>query len=435
MNFFRLIYRRLAWVTCAVTLTWLLAIPAVQAFTIQELLDAVAEQPGMIASELTVRQGGLQVEAADAKLSPTVDLFGRFESYNSPTNLRPMPPTEINLGAGDSAPFSREILRYGLSFEAPLYVAAILRLREKSRLLARKSEIAHLINLISRQATVVSLNSGLAHLDKLMEAVDGRLASLAKTRNDVEIKVNNGRTAGAELLKIENSILDLKQQQNDLTDKSLTLRRDLEKLTGLDIQDPAPMALIAPPEAGEFIAADLKESELAVREKEVARLKARRLPSVLLFGNVSGNDGEAYNTDEHIFRPYNMIGIGLKMPLFDRTMGTDERLATIAAKKAGKELAELEIELAASEKNLRRRLPLAKRSLRLAEEALANNNKLLAIARVAYDAGRTTTEEYLRYEAEVLASQAQVARAVDNRWQIIAQQAVLYGADLKEVLQ
>lgn len=163
------------------------------ALTIRDLLDAVERQPGYKVSEMSVHESKLQKERATAALYPKLELFGRFESYNSPTNLRPLPPTEVNVQAGESIPFSREILRYGLSFEAPLYVRELYVLQQKMMLLRDKAKVDHQLDLLGRQASVVSLNSALAYFQALEAAIDARRASLAKTLEDMSLKVKTGR--------------------------------------------------------------------------------------------------------------------------------------------------------------------------------------------------------------------------------------------------
>jgi len=413
---------------------WVQAIPA-GALTIHDFLDAAARHPNVAISELAVREGRLRLEAANAALYPKLDLFGKAEFYNSPTNLRPMPPTEVNVAEGDSLPFSREIARYGLSFKAPIYVAEIYRLREKMDLLSKKSGIARQLNLVSRQAAVVSLNSAYNYLVRLDEAVDARLKSLSKTREDLDVKVKTGRTPQSESMKIDNSIITLEEQKNDLTDKMLNVRRDIEKFTGIALAAPVGMDMARAPGGEELIGIKLQEMELAAREKELARVKARRLPSVSLYGAVSGNDGTAYNTDDHIFRAYNFAGIDISMPLFDKSLASDVNIARVQLQIEEEKLADTRIELAALEKNLAARLPVVERSRQLAEKSAENNKKLLEIAKFSYDSGRTTTEEYLRYEAQLFGAQADLAKASDARWQIISKQAVLYGTDLRGVVK
>ena len=44
-------------------------------------------------------------------------------------------------------------------------------------------------------------------------------------------------------------------------------------------------------------------------------------------------------------------------------------------------------------------------------------------------------EDYLGYESDVLAAQAALYQAHQQKWQIVAQQAVLFGMDLQGVVQ
>ena len=96
-------------------------VPAAE-LNITTLLEAVEKQPGLQSSQLETQATAIQLEQARAELYPKLSAFGNYERYNSPTNLRPMPPTEVNAAAGDSLPFSDEIERYGLKVEMPLFV-------------------------------------------------------------------------------------------------------------------------------------------------------------------------------------------------------------------------------------------------------------------------------------------------------------------------
>jgi len=83
---------------------------------ITTLLEAVEKQPGLQSSQLETEATSIQLKQARSELYPKLSAFANYESYNSPTNLRPMPPTEVNFAAGDSIPFSDQIERYGLIF-------------------------------------------------------------------------------------------------------------------------------------------------------------------------------------------------------------------------------------------------------------------------------------------------------------------------------
>ena len=163
MKLSQAVHQGIYWLGGTITLS-LLLVPSAHAVTIQEMLTAATRQPGVAASELAAREGALREQAATAALLPRINGFGKAEFYNSPTNLRPMPPTEINVQAGDSIPFSRDILRYGLTLDMPLFVKSLYDLKQKAALLAEKASLGHALELSSRKSAVVAANSGLTYL-------------------------------------------------------------------------------------------------------------------------------------------------------------------------------------------------------------------------------------------------------------------------------
>ncbi len=423
------------------SLFWLLGLSLLwagpgRAVDIETLLDAAARQPGHEIRALSVAESGLQEQRAAAGLFPRLGLYGRFESYNSPTNLRPMPPTEVNVQAGDSLPFSREILRYGLSFDAPVYVRELYVLRQKAALLREKAETDRQMDLLGRQAAVVSLNGALAYFEGLETAIGARRASLQKSLEDMAVKVKTGRSAEVELLKIQKTLNDLDQQRNDLSVRRLDTLREIEALTGMALSESVPMSLAGKPEKTTAllpVAAARWNADAA--RSEVQRRQAARWPVVSIAGFVSGNEGEAYNTDRRIDRDYHEVALVLRFSLFDRALGSDEAIARVQAEKAQKQLDQTRIDTAILDDALARKLPIIESSIDLARQSIQDSHRLLAVARVALRAGRMTLEDYLRYESDVLAAEAALHQARQQWWQVLSQQAALYGMDLKGVVK
>jgi outer membrane protein TolC len=406
-----------------------------RAIGIQDLLDAAAHQPGYDISALTVQESSLQKDRTTAVLFPKLGLFGRFETYNSPTNLRPMPPTEVNVQAGEAIPFSREILRYGLNFETPVYVRELYVLRQKATLLIQKAETDRRLDLLGRQAAVVSLNSALIYLQGLEKAIDSRHASLNKTQEDMALKVKSGRSPESELLKLQKTLNDLDQQRNELAVKRLDTLREIHALTGIELNEPVPMTLAEKPGGSSYLPVAAAQFNADAAQKEVERRRAARFPVLSVTGFVSGNEGQAYNTDSHIYRGYNEAALVLKFPLFDRSLTTDEAIARVQLEKAKKKLAQTRIDMTALADTLDRKIPIIEKSIDLAQKSIADSETLLAVARVAVRSGRMTLEDYLRYESDALVAQAALYQARLQRWQILTQQAALYGTDLKGVVQ
>ena len=399
------------------------------------LLEAVAKQPDIAASALGVKATDTQVKQAYAELYPKLSAFGSYTVYNSPTNLRPMPPTEVNVAAGDSIPFSEQIVRYGLQLEMPLFVKNLYTLADKVKQLQKASRAGYKLRLVTRQAAVVALDASLAFTTHLDRAIASRLDSLRKTSDDLQLAVDNGRTPESELLKVETLLNDLQKQSNDLRRQSISLTSEIEQLTGIRLEHFVPIALRRPVMTGDFIREEQQSAKVAAAKKDLQQAREQRYPALKLEGLVSENSGDAYNTDETIDRSYNYVGIKLAIPLFNRSLDTSIAQADIQLRREQLQLFQLRADLAAIAEKLRQQLPVIDQSIRLAQTSLSNNQRLLDIAKVAFRNGRMTTEEYLRFETQVLEAEAALHKTHVDRWQIISQQAVLYGDDLTGVVQ
>lgn len=402
---------------------------------ITTLLEAVGKQPGLQSSQLETQATSIQLEQARAELYPKLSAFANYERYNSPTNLRPMSPTEVNVAAGDSIPFSDQIERYGLKVEMPLFVKGLYTLADKVKQLQHVSKLGHKLNLVTRQAEVVSVDASLAYVTHLNVAFVARLESLQKTRDDLRLAVNNGRTPESELLKLETSINILQKQHNDLQIQHLSLVNQLKQLTGFEVDHVVMLTQQRPVMENEILREKQQQGNVAVAEKEVQRTEDQHYPTVKLVGTMTENYGTAYNTDESINRSYNYFGINISIPLFDQSLSTSIDLAQNQLQREKRRLAQVQIDVAAEADTLRQQLPILERSQELALKSFDNSKKVLEIARVAYRNGRITTEEYLRNETEVLDTEAALHQTNRDRWQVICRQAVLFGDDLTGVVQ
>jgi outer membrane protein TolC len=416
---------------------WLICVTQASAaeLNITTLLEAVRKQPGLQSSQLETQAATIQLEQARAELYPKLSAFGNYERYNSPTNLRPMPPTEVNVAAGDSIPFSEEIERYGLKVEMPLFVKGLYTLADKVKQSQQASRVGYEINLVTRQAEVVSLDASFDYVTHLNTAIAARLESLQKTREDLRLAVNNGRTPESELLKIETSINILQKQQNDLQIQHLSLANQLKQSTGIEVDHVIQLTQQRPVVENEILRKKQQLANVAVAEKEVQRTEDQHYPTVKLVGTITENYGTAYNTDESINRNYNYFGINISLPLFDQSLSTSIDLAQNQMQREKRRLAQVQIDVTAEADTLRQQLPILERSQELALKSLDNSKKVLEIARVAYRNGRITTEEYLRNETEVLDTEAALHQTNRDRWQVICRQAVLFGDDLTGVVQ
>lgn len=405
------------------------------AMDITTLLKATKKQPSIKASELLVTQRSYEVKQAYASLFPSFNAFGSLESYNSPTNLRPLPPTEVNITAGESIPFSDDILRYGVTLKMPVFVKSLYTLASKMKLLREQAEYKKQIDTIEKEASLISLNSTLQYLNGLEKAIDARLKSLSETKERVEIEVSSGRAPEAKLLKIEKLVNELERQRNEIDTQTLDVKKGIRTLTNIRLASAVPMEMVGSIEPGEFIKIHMLQKQVGALKKESQRTRELLWPSLYFEGVLSDNRGEAYNTHRYIKRTYNYLRLVLEVPLFQKSIYEKAHIARTKLARAQMELAQERINLASLADDLHERLPIIYRSIELARTDVKNTTRLLGIAKVAFKNGRMTTEEYLRYEADVLKAESNLYRFESERWQVIAQQALLYGRDLIGVIR
>ncbi|HFB53805.1 MAG TPA: hypothetical protein ENJ67_03655, partial [Sulfurimonas autotrophica] len=68
-------------------------------------------------------------------------------------------------------------------------------------------------------------------------------------------------------------------------------------------------------------------------------------------------------------------------------------------------------------------------------KSIQNKEKLLKIAKVNYNSGRLSTEEYLRYEDDVVSAKAKLYEAKAQKWQTQMELAVIYANNIEEMVR
>ena len=80
-------------------------------------------------------------------------------------------------------------------------------------------------------------------------------------------------------------------------------------------------------------------------------------------------------------------------------------------------------------------LTLLKNSKKLYTRSIENKKELLKIAKINFDSGRLSTEEYLRYEDAVVAQEANLYKTEATQWQTQMQLAVIYANNIEEIVR
>ncbi|RLB78458.1 MAG: hypothetical protein DRH15_10085 [Deltaproteobacteria bacterium] len=407
------------------------------AVDITTLLKSVEKQPQALIDTLAIEQGKAAVKKAYSPLFPKVYAIGSYEHYNSPTNLRPLPPTEVNIAAGESIPFSENIYRYGVQASVPIFIKEVFDTAKSLKAVAEKSQIKRDFTIIANQSAVLSLNSTLIYLSDLQRLIKQRISSLRETEKIVEMGVRNGRLAEFELFKIQKLMQTLDLQLNDVSTRKNTALRKLMEITGMsDLQGPVPMELVRElPTKGAYMELALLKRDIEAAGHELKAKKDYLFPKLYLQGFYTGNIGEAYNTGDRIDRSYAKVAINLTFPLFDRTSHEDEQIARIKLKKAKAQYKKLRQELDAKAGEIRRQAPIIRYAIEKAKKNIDISRQILEISKVAYQNRRMTIEDYLQYEVDVLEAETRLSFWKDQQWRLVAQQAVLFGQNLIGVVQ
>jgi len=207
-------------------------------------------------------------------------------------------------------------------------------------------------------------------------------------------------------------------------------------VTGMALHAPVPFAQKKEIKTGEIFA--LKPLRYVVKAKEqgVRAAYDTLYPKIALSAMWSENysQRDVFRGDD-VHRGYGNYTLGLSMPIFVKSDYTAIEQARVDVMKEKFRLDETKQQLEAQAKALKRSLQLYKESISLAQKSVKNRNNLLEYAKVALQAGRLTEEEYLRYEEGLLDAQSKVFEAQMKRWQTMAQLAVIYGNDLKTIVE
>jgi len=408
-----------------------------QAVTMSELFNAIRKQPTTKIDEISSKMAKIAGERVNAGYYPKVDLFASYTHYNSPTNLRPLDPDSTAKLAGQSLPFSQTIQKVGIGASVPLFVKELGDLSQKAKYLAKSAKLKKELNFYQNEAFILGANANLEYLDNLLLSLKATQKSLLKTKNDLQISVNSGRTPAIAIDKIDEKLNQLDISINNIEIKKATLISNIENLTGLEIQSPAKMEIITNVKEGEIFALKPLQEVINASMSDYKATKAKRYYPKVAF-NVMWS--ENYTQDDSrlgdsVHAGYGYYQLGVSMPLYNRGEDVDMQLKKIQIMKDKMKLKKTEQELKTQVKALQKELVLLEKSKKLKKINIQKREDLLKYAKVSFDEGRMTEEDYLVYEDGVLSAKSSYYETLSQKWQNIAKLAVIYGNDLKGVVR
>jgi len=419
-------------------LVGLIAMQHLHATNITSLLNTLEKRPEHRLDSLNVEKSALGQQSIDDKLMPTVNLYGGYEIYSSPNGLLPVAPNELIGMVKDQSigqPFSKNIFREGVNFTWPLFVKSIYTLKEKASLLNLAAKEKKHLNLIQREAVVVGSVAQLRYLEALKSALRAKKRSIQRTEITTKMKVKEGRVPESALFVLNSHINTLDIAMNNINQSINLLVSKIETLTGVYLKQSIPMQKKHAVEKGKIFALKPLEKRVAASKKGVQAADEAYIPSIVTKGNYTLSQADAYNNGKSIHENFGSAGIYVSMPLFDSSKSTASQQAKVAYLQEKTTLDQTAHSLLVQAKQLEREIKLLKRSVSLAHKSVTDQNRLLHIAKVSLRNESITEEEYLRYEDALADAKVALYKAEAQKWQDIAQLAVIYGNDLRRIVK
>ena len=416
----------------------ILATQSILAQNITHLYRALKKHPAYKIDIMQEQLASLGVESVEDKFYPVIGIFANTSLYNSPTNLRPMSPMESGklLKSKEPIPFAKDISRYGVTISMPIYVKELFALIKKAKALSLSARAKKRLSLLQNEAFLTGLNANWLYLVSLKKALRARKASIMQSYKRIKTAVKSGKMPGIADTQMQEAINILDIAINNIELKESDIASKIEALCGVRLSYPVNMKKVRRVKSGEFFALRPLEFSLLSKEADIEASKDKLYPKVAISANWSQNYGKDDDfLGKSVHRDYGGITLGIKMPLFDKSLYTDIEKAKVKRNKEAISLQKRAIELRANAKALKRAIRLLSKNIHLSKKSVKAQKKLLNYAKVALKSGRITREEYLRYESALLEAQSKVYEFRAKYWQNIAQLAVIYGNDLEEIIR
>ncbi len=411
----------------------------VYAHTLPELFQALKHHSQTEVDDLLIQQAKASENMAVSQLYPKINIFAKYDHYTTPTGIVPVPPNNLLSMVKDTSvaqPFSQDILREGISFNMPLFIKSIFTMAKKAKIMEESLNLKRNINLLKNEALIVVSNENLLALEAFQKSLDLKEASLLETKKTLQMKVNNGRAPASALYKLNDGLNQIKIAKNNTMLQKSKITSVIYALTGIYLTSAIDMNLTKGVTKKVFLASlEPLRKKLLADKLETKMQKEKFYPTVSIHGSYSVAQAKAYNNDNHVNEEYGNIGVVVNIPIVNMSMYSQLDLSKVKLKVSKKTFQKMKDELQAQVKMLEDSLGIVNNSIVLYKQNIEDKKQLLKIAKLNYKNTRISTEEYLRYEDDVVFAKAQLYKAKANIVQITMQLAVIYANNIEEIVQ
>ncbi len=406
--------------------------------SISVLFDSLKTHPKTLVGEINKEKALAGKKIAIGMLYPAIDLFGSYNYASDPSGMMPISPNDLLAMVKDPSvaqPFSENILRAGASVSMPIFVKSIYTMAAKAKTLYKSAEQKAYIDLLKDEATIVSLNANLKFMNGMIAALEKKKQSIEKTKEIIEIKVNNQRAPKSALLKINDAL-----NQIDLAKSGIELKKSqavsmIQSLTGIYLINDIPMVQTGTYTDRGLVALDPLRYKIEAERLGARAEKEKLWPMLVTKANYNHAIANAYNNDGAVNTDFTTFNLVLKIPLFQKSQYAKIKMANLEVESLKNDLAQKELELGAQAKQLQLNLQILENQINLYKQSIKDKEGLLKVAKVAYESDRMPIEDYLKYEDDLVLEQSKYYQAVAENWQTLMKLAVIYGNDIEKIVK
>jgi len=408
------------------------------AHTLPELFSALKNHSQTRSDDIAIEKAGIANSQATSKLYPKINLYGTYDHYTDPTGMLPVAPNDLLAMVKDQSvgqPFSEDIFRAGVNFTMPIFVKSIYTMADKAEAMQKSAKAKKKINLLKNEALIVGSNANLQYLEALKHSLEMKERSLLETKKTLQIKIDSGRAPESARYKIDDGLNQIAISKNSIALKRSQLISNIEAITGITLDAAIPMEEAADVQSGELASLKPLQEKIKATKLGIRAEKEKLYPSLVAHGNYNFSTGQAYNNDERVHEQYGNIGLFLNIPLLAMDQYDAVEKSDLEVRSDEIELEKMRDELSAKATMLQHSLPLLDNSVTLSQQSVENKQRLLEIAKINYANGRLSTEEYLRYEDEVVDANVKLYKSKAQKWQTLMQLAVIYANNIEEMVK
>jgi len=336
-----------------------------------------------------------------------LDAMASVTRFEEDRLLVPM-TRQLLAGGLSNAPFDRDQIHYGLTYQIPLYLGGKLSAGiETARLEAAKAAALRDGTTWQVRFNVVSLYAGVQTLDGALTAADGLIQTLTTVHRRLELMIEQGKRPQLDLLKVQDELAEAQAEQAGLRARRIRVAGLLLALLG---QSPdrrltvAPLADLAPELT---VSADslraLAEVSSPVRQAEFTRnqagsgIKAARssfLPSVVGQASYFGHHADSHDAGDPATWS---LSLGVKLPLFNgASRFADMSSAKAHARAAAERLTLARLQRQADLNEALARFQAARTGVTAANARVAASTEAARSEQIRYDTGASAIEDLLR---------------------------------------